>query len=172
MADRMPRRSVLWPLLFTLGIVALLGLRVWAAWSQLPETVASHFGVSGRPDAYMAKASFFMIMIVVGGGSVASLFAVPALLHRLPPRLINIPNRDYWLADEERREIAVDHMGSWMGWMAVATAAILAVAVELSVRANLYRTNFDNTTFMVSLGAYFVFVIVMVIRMKRAFRVP
>jgi uncharacterized membrane protein len=42
-----------WPLVVTLGIALAVGLRVWSLWSQLPDTMASHFGLSGRADSYI-----------------------------------------------------------------------------------------------------------------------
>ncbi|MBW2377786.1 MAG: DUF1648 domain-containing protein, partial [Deltaproteobacteria bacterium] len=50
-----------WPLLLTVGIAVALALRVWSMWTQLPDTMASHFGPSGRPDSFMSKEAFFLV---------------------------------------------------------------------------------------------------------------
>jgi uncharacterized membrane protein len=160
------------PLALTLAIALALGLRIWEVWPDLPETMASHFGVSGRPDAFMSKHHFFVVMAWIGGGSIASLFVAPALMRRLPAKWINLPNRDYWLADAARRETAIARMANSLHWMAAATTALLAVAIELAIRANLERTNFAHGTFMVFLVGYFVFVIGVVLWKRRVFDVP
>lgn len=134
--------------------------------------MASHFGLSGRPDAFMSKEWFFLIVAVGGGAAVAAVFAAPALQRRLPPSLVNIPNRDYWLATEERREIAFGRMWAPLAWFGMATAAVLAVAVELAIRANLHQTNFANGVFMLFLGAYLVCAIAMFLWSKREFKIP
>lgn len=143
-----------WPLWTTLTIGLVITWRVWSLWSQLPDPMASHYGLSGRADSYMSKSGFFLVMGLVGAGALAAIFATPALMRRLPRGLINIPHSDYWLANEERREIAIARMADLHGGMAVATAALLGVVAELVMRANIQRTNLDNSTFLVFLVAY------------------
>jgi uncharacterized membrane protein len=161
-----------WALLLTLGIALAVGLRVWSLWSQLPDTMASHFGLSGRADSYMSKEGFFLFMALVGGGALAAIFASPALMRRLPPSLINIPNRKYWLADDERREIAIERMADLLGGMGVATAALLAAVNELVMQANLHRSNLDNRTFVIVMVAYMGFAAYVFFRRRRLLKLP
>ena len=161
-----------WPLVVTLGVALAVCLRVWSLWSQLPDTMASHFGLSGRADSYMSKEGFFLVVALVGGGALAAVFASPILIRRLPPSLINLPNRHYWLANDERREIAIQRVADLLGGMGVATAALLAVAIELVMQANLHRTNFDNRTFMIVMAAYLGFAIYVFIQKMRLLKVP
>jgi uncharacterized membrane protein len=79
-----------WPLLLTVGIAVALALRIGSVWAQLPDSMASHFGPSGRPDSFMSKEAFFLVMALIGGGSVASVFASPTLIRHLPPSLANL----------------------------------------------------------------------------------
>jgi ABC-type enterobactin transport system permease subunit len=90
----------------------------------------------------------------------------------LPPSLVNLPNRKYWLTNPQRREVAIDRVAGLIGWVAAATTALLAVAIELVLQANLHRTNFDNVSFIVVMVAYFVFLIVVVVRKIRLLRIP
>jgi uncharacterized membrane protein len=161
-----------WPLWLTLGIVLAIGLRVWSLWSQLPDTMGSHYGLSGRADSYMSKQGFFLVMALVGGGALAAVFASSSLIRWLPPSLINLPNRSYWLANDERREIAIGRISELMGGMGVATAALLAVAIELVMQANIHRTNFDNRTFMIVMAAYLGYAVYVLIRKMRLLKVP
>jgi hypothetical protein len=68
--------------------------------SHLPSLVASHFDVSGQPDATMPKEQyigiFLAIMVLIPSG----LAFLPRVIAKLPHHLINLPNRAYWLASE------------------------------------------------------------------------
>ena len=161
-----------WPLVVTLGIVLAISLRVGSLWSQLPDTMASHFGFSGRADSYMSKEGFFLLVGLVGGGALAAVFATPALIRRLPSGLVNIPNRQYWLANDERREIAIERLADLHGGMGVATAALLGVTVELVMQANLHRTNFDNRAFAIVMIAYMGFAAYVFVQRRRRLKSP
>jgi uncharacterized membrane protein len=166
------QKGLNWQLWMTLGIGLLVVLRVWSLWSQLPDPMASHYGLSGRADSYMSKTGFFLVMGLVGGGALAAIFATPALMRRLPPGLINIPHGKYWLANDERREIAIGRMADLHGGMAVATAGLLGAVVELVMRANIQRTNLDNAAFMVFMVAYMGYAAFLFFRRRHLLKPP
>lgn len=155
------------PLWLTLGITVAVVLRVASVWADLPETMASHFGAGGRPNDYMSKVPFFWFLAASAGGSVVLVFAAAGMLKRLPTRWINIPNREYWLATDERRELAMNRIAAPMAWIGLLTAALLAVAVELTIRANLEQTNFANDVFIVLMVGYLVLIAAVTIWMIR-----
>ena len=161
-----------WAVWMTLGIGLAVSLRVWSLWSQLPDPMASHYGLSGRADSYMSKNGFFLVIGLVGGGALAAIFATPALMRRLPSGLVNIPNRKYWPADDDRREIAIGRLADLHGGMGVATAALLAVAVELVMQANLHRSDFENRTFLIGMVAYMGFAAYVFVQRKRLLELP
>ena len=134
---------------------------------RLPENMASHFGAGGRPNDYMSKVPFFWFLAVSAGGSIALVFAAATTLKRLPKRWINIPNREYWLATDERREVAMNRIAAPMAWIGLLTAALLAVAVEFTIRANLHGTNFANDVFIVMMVGYLLLVAAITIWMIR-----
>jgi hypothetical protein len=76
------------------------------------------------------------------------------------------------LANDERREVAIDRVAGLIGWVGAATAALLAVTIELAMQANLHRANFDNGTFMIVFVGYFGFVIVVFFRKMRLLKLP
>lgn len=119
---------------FLLVIVAA-GAFVWLTSGGLPPVVASHFGPGGTANGSMAKGTYtaFMLALVVG---VPLLVALPARLVRvLPPRLINLPHRQYWLAPE-RRAATLDALSSLSLQFALALAVFLCFVHWLVVRAN------------------------------------
>ncbi len=166
------RHAVLWPLCLALGVLVALSIRVGLLWSELPDTMASHFGMRGHANGFMSKEGFFLFMLAVGGGSVAMLFASPQLLRILPAELINLPHRDYWLADDQRRENAIDRIAALLGWMGAITTVLLAVALELALRANIQQAPFNNGVFLVFLCLYFVLVMAGLGWMMRMFKLP
>lgn len=91
--------------LLLLGMLyfTFLGLLVWSS-GRLPERVASHFNQAGDPDAWMNRGSHLKFMIVFGTAFPMSILLICYLLRFLPPDLINIPHRDYWMAPARRRE--------------------------------------------------------------------
>ncbi len=160
------------PVWLSVAMVLALGVRVALVWSQLPDPMASHFSGGGQPDAFMSRSGFFLWMAVVGGGSVAAVFVAPILLRITPRKLVNLPNRDYWLATNERRDVAIDRLAGVMGWIGAATTGLLVIATELAVQANLEKTNFDDATFLFFLAVYFVFVVAALVQTVRIFRIP
>ena len=59
-----------------------------------------------------------------------------------------------------------------MGWVGAATTALLVIATELTIQANLEKRNLDEGTFLFFLAVYFVFVIVWLAQTMRMFRIP
>jgi hypothetical protein len=151
-----------------LALLAAAGARVVAVWDRLPERMASHFGASGQPDGFTSPQGFFGTMALLGGGVVVSLLVLPALLRYCPPQLINLPNRDYWLAPE-RRAASIRRLGVWLSWFAFATGALLCFALELTIRANLEQRALDGGAFLAGTGVYFASVIALLVLLYRSF---
>ena len=65
---------------------------------RLPETLASNFGGAGEPGGWMGKRAFFTVYL----GLVSGLFLTFQLsgwcLRFIPPRFMNLPNKDRWLS--------------------------------------------------------------------------
>ncbi len=92
----------------SLSVRALLALSVVGALyvvlssQELPSSVASHFGAGGMPDSFTPRAGY---MVFMAGLTLGLPLLIPLALKmasRLPPALINLPNRDYWLAPERK----------------------------------------------------------------------
>ena len=111
-------------------LVALYALELWRGASELPERVATHFDLAGRPDGYGSRGSLLTALACMGVVSCGLGFGLPALLARLPDELVNVPARDYWLAPE-RRAATRDRIAEQMRWISIWTAGfMLAIAHE------------------------------------------
>ena len=92
-------------------------------------------------------------------------------LRLLPASLINVPHRDYWLA-EPRREASLRRLGAWMAWLAVGMTALVVGVNELVLRANLGRAPLHTPLFLAGLAVFMAFMLGWMVGLYRAFRPP
>ena len=129
----MQRHAALVAFVFICGVLAL---DVAHYLPLVPDPVASHFGFSGRPNGWTTH--FRMIAgLAVLVLLFAAIFAATFFFGRIPDRLINVPNKPYWLAPE-RREATLLYVSVWLRWFLVLTLAFLTLVVGLTFRANLH----------------------------------
>ena len=55
----------------------------------------------------------------------------------MPIQLVNLPNKNYWLAPE-RRTASLDILGSYFAWFGCAIFVVMIVAFEYAIRSNLH----------------------------------
>lgn len=159
------------PISCVFALIAIAVVRTIGVWDELPADMASHFGPGGRPDAFQGRAAFFATFGAIGFGTALLLLAAPTLLRFVPPSLINVPHREYWLVpgriDEARRKLAY-----YMDWFAFAITLLLVAVLELVLRANVQRTGLDEGVMIVLLIAFFAFAIAWLVWIYRGFRPP
>jgi uncharacterized membrane protein len=117
--------------MFYLGLVAL----VTATLDQLPERVASHFGLDGLANGWMSRGGYVAFVCLIPLGVAAVFFGASALIRRLPAAWVNIPCREYWLAPERRAATAV-FLRNRLGWMLCLIVVLFAELHVLTVLAN------------------------------------
>jgi len=91
---------------------------------MLPESVASHFGISGKPDGWSSKSSFIMVPFIITGVITVVFLAVAFGLSKIPVSLINLPNKNYWLSPE-RKQASLDFFTGYFLWFGSATLVLL-----------------------------------------------
>lgn len=159
---KLPR--LIFGLLFLFGVVYFSRL-----YAQLPEVMASHFNGHGVPNGWMPKSDFFKALLPLGLLIAIIAFVVPALMRILPPSMINLPNKDYWLAPERRAE-TVQYMEGAFAWFGCAVLALLTFTFYIAAKANLDPgRGFDSSAMMLALGAFFVFLLFFIIRVTTHF---
>lgn len=155
-----------------LVLLLAAGGQVLYHYGRLPESMASHFNFEGKPDGWQSRSAFFMLEFLVVGILAAVFLLLPALLHRIPSSLINLPHREHWLAPERRRE-ALDRMGCFLTWFGCASLIFLLAVIEVVIRVNLGgEVRLPGSWLWPALGGYAAFLIAWVIALLRAFRVP
>ena len=137
----------------------------------LPEIMATNFGAGGRPQGWMSKSTFILfetgLILFVG----FLMFGLPRLIKNIPPSLVNIPNRHYWLA-KGRKEKTVTLLHREMGWVFAGLLALFILVNQLVFRANIGDEKRLSGWFMVVFVGFLLFVAIWVIRFIIIFRKP
>lgn len=93
------------PALFLLvALIALSAAFIAATTGQLPEVVASHFDNRSAADGWLTRANYLLLMLALAILLPLAIVGFIALVSRTAPRLINLPHRTYWLAEDRREQ--------------------------------------------------------------------
>jgi uncharacterized membrane protein len=138
--------------------------------AYLPARVAVHFDPAGRPNGWMSNAD------VLTGAAIeiaimTAIFVAAGLLRFIPVNLLNLPNKDYWLAPEWR-EGAMAFIRDWLRWFVVLTLAFLSVVQCAVLRANLTMPARLAPIWVGLVVPFLIIVVVMIVRLLRRFRLP
>ncbi|HEV2879435.1 MAG TPA: DUF1648 domain-containing protein [Candidatus Eremiobacteraceae bacterium] len=117
-------------------MLAIAAVQIAYYYPQLPNVVAGHFGLSGAPDSWVPKGAFFAPFFFVYLLSAVLYLGMPHLIMAMPPSLINMPNKAYWLAPE-RKEVTAHIVGDQLAWLGVALIAFIISVCQLTINANL-----------------------------------
>ncbi len=137
---------------------------------NLPEKMASHFNSLGEPDGWMPKSGFLIFEGVILFIIIATFSLLPLAIEQTPNSLINLPNKDYWLADEKRAE-TFSIIRCYFEWFSVGLLGLFIVINEMVFRANLAKQPLSNSIWMV-LIVFLIFVGIWLTKFILRFRKP
>jgi uncharacterized membrane protein len=123
------------PLRMILLLLALAAIQFAYYYPKLPDTLAVHFGASLAADGWQSKQGFVVAYACVEVGMVVTLLAIGFVMGRVPVGMVNIPNRDYWLAPERKKE-TLRYVMTQVGWIMVATLGYLIAIAQVILVAN------------------------------------
>ena len=103
---------------------------------QLPDVVASHFGASGKPDAWTSKGVFLTVYLVSVGMNGIIFLGIVFGIQKMPDSMLNLPNKDFWLA-EERRQETFQFFIQYFLWFGSATFLLLLYVFHQSFMVHL-----------------------------------
>lgn len=165
----MARQSLL--VLYGLALVVKIGTIVWSA-VKLPEHLATHFGLSGAADGWASRSSYLAFSIVM---SALVVIGMPLLARAATAGsgvLLNIPNKDYWLRDENRPELR-RRLTDDMLFAGALTALLLAWVDVLVVQANRSASPTLGASVWVAMGVYLVVILGWTVRLStKRYAVP
>ena len=128
--------------------------------SSLPPVVASHFGASGKANGFMPRRVYLGFTLALTVGLPLLLVCVHSSVRFIPPRFINLPHREYWLAPER-----VAATFAFLQSQSISFAAFLAVFLcfvhWLVVRANAVQPpHLSGSLFVAGLVVFLVALVV------------
>jgi uncharacterized membrane protein len=131
-------------------LMLTMGLLNWAhVYPQLPATMASHFSAHGVANGWAPKSAFFGIMAFCAGLSAFVGFFVPRQISTRPASKLNLPNKDYWLAPEQRED-TWRFIRAQMIWFACALLFVLLFGSSQAINANLPSVGRFNSEAMLA----------------------
>jgi serine/threonine-protein kinase len=159
------------PAFVLVACVALMLASVLWARGELPPQVSSHFNAVGQPDDSMSRDGYLALMAAVGVGMPLFLSAIFYGVRFFPTSIVNMPNREYWLAPERRLETSQKMLGYGL-WFACAESLFLTLIHVHVVQANLAQPVRLTNLVWIELGGFLAFVVAWLVLLYRAFRLP
>jgi uncharacterized membrane protein len=111
----------------------------------LPNIMASHFDARGTPNGWSTKEAFFEIFAGMTVLAAVLVFGIPSIIAITPRQLINLPNKEYWLAPEQRAA-SMEFLRGWFAWFGCAVYAVIVVAFDYAIQTNLHAPAGANPT--------------------------
>jgi hypothetical protein len=140
--------------------------------SGFTDVSATHFDARGHAYPSMSRGvyrGYMTFLVVVVPLLVAGL---PVWVSRRWPMLLNIPNRDYWLAPERSAETLAS-LRARTALLAIAMIALISYVHVLVVRANAGdEPELDQRSLLVGLATFIAFMIGWIASLYRRFRRP
>ena len=126
----------------TLFAVLAAGAAIYFSsyYAELPEVVASHFNAQGVPNRWLTKSAFFAVFVGANVLAVLVGFGIPRIISLMPPELINLPKKQYWLAPEHLAETHA-FLNSYFAWFGCAVFLIMILTFDYAIQSNLHPDN-------------------------------
>ncbi len=158
--------------IFFVVVLAICIFEIARLWGITPERMAAHFNAQGHPDRFVSKAEFFWFQIQTLGVTLLVSLLPQVLFLFIPLELVNMPNREYWLAPERRDETR-DRLSSFGSIVFAIILLIIQFAFEIAVYANLQNPIFFNAGLMIPvMVASFIMIGLALLWLMLSFRVP
>lgn len=138
-------------------------------YAALPDTVATHFDMSGQPNDWMSKTGFLAVSLSVLALLAGTFMGLPALIGKFPDSMINVPHKEYWLAPQ-RRSQTLNWFARQLHWFGSMTVLFMIWVFHQVIRFNLGNSMAHGKSFWFPLIAFFLFTIFWSLRLYLKFR--
>jgi len=123
--------KMLW--ILTIILVIFQGFYSYA---KLPERMATHFSGSGKPDGWSNRDSFYLTFYAILLGLNLMFYAISRFMHKIPPSMVNMPNKQYWFSTEERKKVAMGRTRDLMFIVLIMMNVYFVILFEAIARTN------------------------------------
>jgi len=143
-----------------------------AALAVLPDQVAIHFRLGGEADSWASKELHAIFFLVLEVYLFLVLWYAPSLTMKIPSRFISLPNKEYWLREENRPALG-QKLQSAMVQFGTALYLFLFIVGLLTLQANLSQpVRLNEKAFLPALVLFLGYTAAWCISLFRAFRIP
>lgn len=151
-----------------LPVMLLSILLPWAHRARLPDPMPVHFDLHGMADGWLPRDLACWHHSVIALLISLPLLLIMTLLHSTPTRWINLPNRDYWLADQ-RRGATLRTLKTLLVWLLAASHALLIGLWTLARQQGLTPELPVGRSLWILLAAFLGFILVATTFLHRRF---
>jgi hypothetical protein len=145
---------------------------IYASSAEFPDVGATHFDAHGRANVSMSRGVYRGYMAFLAVVVPLLVAGLPVWVARRWPMLLNIPNRDYWLAPERSAETLAS-LRARTALLAIAMIALIGFVHLLVLRANAGdEPELDQQMLLIGLGSFIAFMIGWIVALYRRFRRP
>ncbi|TNE50111.1 MAG: DUF1648 domain-containing protein [Deltaproteobacteria bacterium] len=151
-------------------VLSLLGVVLtYVSYQSLPAKVAIHFGVAGRADRWASKGEWLAVGLILFGGIWLMFVGITSMMRKIPDELVSVPNKEYWLAPENKERFLKLFSNSmyWFGWITQALFLGVGVVVYYGATAN----SINQPAMYSLLLGYVVATVLFVVGLFKQFRV-
>ena len=146
----------------------------YSSYSKLPERFATHFDISGNPDGWSSRKGFFTAWysLLLGMNAMWLLAAllIPRTLSKTRSWMLSIPNRDYWLATDERKKECARLLNTMMFGISFLTNLMWSVIYHGIIQSSIEtKIHFPIWAMFVVVGVMLIFTLIFLLT---AFRKP
>ena len=158
---------------FKIFVLLLLfgAVQMYYYYPKLPASVATHFNTAGEADVWMSKGKYIIFSAIIFYALAFLFFGICFIIPRIPPSLVNLPNKQYWLAEERKEETYAD-LSKYTLWFANATIVFLLVMHNETIAVNLRQSSRLGDSFWLFLAVYLIFTVIWCISLFTRFRKP
>jgi len=159
-------------LMLVAAVAAAAAAFIYFSSASFPDVGATHFDARGQANASMSRGVYrgYMAFLVI---------VVPLLVAGLPvwvtrrwPMLLNIPNRDHWLAPERIAE-TLTTLRARTALLAIVMIVLIGFVHLLVMRANAGdQPELDQRALLLGLGLFMAFMVGWIVALYRRFRRP
>lgn len=138
----------------------------------LPDRVAMHFSGGGEPDSFGSKQFFATVLAISESFTFVIFLLIPYLVMKSPPGMMNLPNKKYWLKEENRPALRSKISTLFYEFATVFFVFMFAVNI-LAVKANLSEpVRLDNRFFNSALIIILLYTAYWFAKFMLSFRIP
>lgn len=138
----------------------------------MPEKMATHFGASGEANGWMPRDGFLLFYCGMCAFLMLLFLLLPRLIGLFPDSMINMPNKEYWLATGRRGQ-TMALVGAHMAWLAVLVLGLMLAILQLTFLSNLMpEPRLEGTSIGITMGGFFLCMLVWLVAFIKAFNLP